>query len=362
MLNLFLLVLLSRGVYALMWFYIAPLLPAMLRDYGVDPAYAGLLPAAFVVGAALMQLPASYLGARYGHNKVAGFGMVLFGVSSVLMALAPSWGWALAFRALGGVGAGLFFSTAGAVLVALSPSSVGSALGWYGASFNLGGFVGFYWGAVASVLGWRPALALPGLLSAALGVALVRHGAVKSRPSLEWRAAAYGLASFPFWGAVYAANNLAATWLHLYRGVGEWAAGAVSSASMLSGLLGGLTGRLYDAGGRGRSALLAAASTASIAFLAMPWAPLEAVPLLAFLYGLSFSTYMTGVYAASSRAAQNPASALAVINVTNMALGLHVSYLFSWLMAQSPDYPWLFLASLALASAVATYAVVVRAI
>ncbi len=67
--------------------------------------------------------------------------MVIFGASSVLMSAAPRWGWALGFRALGEVGAGLFFSTAGAVLVALRPNAVRSALERYNASFNLGGFV-----------------------------------------------------------------------------------------------------------------------------------------------------------------------------------------------------------------------------
>jgi MFS family permease len=77
----------------------------MLREFGVAPSAAGLLPAAFIVGAAAAQLPASYLGARYGHDRVAGIGMAIFGASSVLMSAAPRWEWALGFRALGGVGA-----------------------------------------------------------------------------------------------------------------------------------------------------------------------------------------------------------------------------------------------------------------
>jgi Arabinose efflux permease len=163
MLNLFYLILFARGVYALMWFYTSPVIPTMLREFGVAPAAAGLLPAAFIVGAAATQLPASYLGARYGHDRVAGVGMVIFGASSVLMSVAPRWEWALGFRALSGVGAGLFFSTAGAVLVALRPNAVGSALGWYNASFNIGGFLGYYWGYVASAVGWRSALGIPGV-------------------------------------------------------------------------------------------------------------------------------------------------------------------------------------------------------
>ncbi|MGC9131209.1 MAG: MFS transporter [Pyrobaculum sp.] len=358
--NLFALVLLSRAVYSLMWFFTAPVLPAVLRDFEVDPAQAGLLPAVFIIGAAATQIPASYLGALYGHDKVAGLGMVIFGASSILLSLSPGWIWLLLFRALGGVGAGLFFSTAGAVLVALRPNAVGSALGWYNASFNIGAFAGYYWGFAAAVLGWRPALAAPGALSIALGLLLLRGRGLRSPASISRGAVAYGLASFPFWGAVYAANNLTATWLHLFRNLSEGVAGAISSAAMVSGFFGGLLGRLYDRLRRKHVLLLGAPLVSTLVYLAIPGAPLWTAPLLVFLYGMSFNAYITSVYAAASRRAENPASALAIINIVNMALGLHFSYAFSWLMTQSPEYPWHMLSLLTFISALSTYIVANR--
>lgn len=360
MLNLFYLILFARGVYALMWFYTSPVIPTMLREFGVAPAAAGLLPAAFIVGAAATQLPASYLGARYGHDRVAGVGMVIFGASSVLMSVAPRWEWALGFRALGGVGAGLFFSTAGAVLVALRPNAVGSALGWYNASFNLGSFVGYYWGYVASAVGWRLALGVPGVLATALGVALLKGHDFKTKAFVNWKTALFGLASFPFWGAVYAANSLTATWIHLYRNVGEDVAGAISSASMISGFFGGFVGKFYDRAKNKLYIFLGAPITATLAYITLPYIPLGAAPLLIFLYGLSFSTYITAVYAVASKISENPAAALAMINVTNMALGLHLSYVFSWLMTAGPIYPWFLLSMSAFSSAVSTYIVLKR--
>lgn len=352
------LVLLSRAVYALMWFYIAPVLPMMLREFNVDPALAGVLPAVFIVGAATAQLPASFIGAKFGHNKIAGIGLIIFGISSIAVGLSPSWEWALFFRALGGLGAGLFFSTAGAVLIVLKPDAVGSILGWYNASFNLGGFLGYYWGYVASLVGWRIAIAIPGVISAAFGAMLLKSASLKSETSISWKTSVFGLASFPFWGAVYAANSLTATWLHLFRGMEESYAGAISSASMLSGFFGGVFGRLYDRTKNKRRLLLYTPIFASIAYLAMPDTPIEAAPLLAFIYGASFSAYITAVYATASKVSRNPASALAVINVINMALGLHFSYAFSLLMAFSPTYPWLLLSALAFLSAIATYIVI----
>jgi DHA1 family inner membrane transport protein len=75
---------------------------------------------------------------------------------------------------------------------------------------------------------------------------------------------------------------------------------------------------------------------------------------------LSFSAYVTAVYAVVSKISENPAAALAVVDVTDMALGLHLSYVFSWLMAVGPMYPWLFLSMSAFSSAVSTYIVLNR--
>jgi DHA1 family inner membrane transport protein len=126
--------------------------------------------------------------------------MAIFEASSILMSAAPRWEWALGFRALGGVGAGLFFSTADAVLVALRPNAVGAALGWYNASFNLGGFVGYYWGYVTPAVGWRLALGVPGVLATALGMALLKGHDFKTKTFINWKAALFGLASFPLLG------------------------------------------------------------------------------------------------------------------------------------------------------------------
>lgn len=348
---MFFLVLISRVVYALMWFYIAPMLPLMLKDFRVSPGNAGLLPAMFIAGAALTQIPAGYMGARIGHNKTAGLGMAVFGSSAILTSLADSWEKILLFRALGGIGAGLFFSTAGAVLVILRHKDPAAALGWYNATFNLGAFFGYYWGYIAGAVGWRLASALPGLLAVVLGLGLVQGPSVKSPTAFNWRAFRLGLASFPFWGSVYAANSLTATWANLYRDVGEETAGAISSTAMLSGLFAGAMGRLY----RFRHTVFFAPVAASVVYLAIPHVPTYLIPLPVFIYGLSFSIYITAVYTIASRRAENPASALAVINVTNMALGMHLSYLFSWLMEMSPTYPWLSLSLLVLTSALTTY-------
>ncbi|MEZ0248325.1 MAG: MFS transporter [Thermoproteus sp.] len=348
--RLFLYVLASRAVYALLWFYTAPLLPAMAGDLSATQAELGLLPAAFIAGAAAAQIPASWLGSKIGDVKTAGLGLLLLGVGSAAVGLAVTWPEALAFRATAGVGAGLFFSTAGAALVALRPRAVGSALGLYNASFNVGALVGYYWGYVAEASGWRAAVVAPGVIAAAMSAPLLSQGGFKHEMRLDRSALSLGLASFPIWGAAYAANSLTASWLELYRGAPPSIAGAISSASMASGLLGGLLGAIYDRSRDKRLVFVASAVATSASMATMPWDPLPLVPAAVFAYGSAYTIYMTSIYAEGS-ASGSPSSALAVINFVDMALGLNMSYLFSYAMALSPPLAWELVAAAASTSA-----------
>ncbi|CCC80720.1 permease of the major facilitator superfamily [Thermoproteus tenax Kra 1] len=346
-------ILAARAVYALMWFYLAPLLPAMIQDFSVPPSESGLMPAFFIIGAAAAQIPASWIGSKIGDIRTAGLGLFTLGIGSSLVATSPNWWTALAFRAISGVGAGLFFSTAGAALVALRPRSAGSALGWYNASFNIGAFAGYYWGYAAHLLGWRAAALAPALLAVAMSAPLIKEPGLRSSASLSWRAAKLGLASFPIWGAAYAANSLTATWLHFYRGVPASAAGAISSATMASGLLGGMLGSIYDRVRNKRAVPFYSAFLTAVAMAALPLAPAEISPLLVFSYGLGYTVYITSIYAMGAKLG-NPSAALAVINVIDMSLGMGFSYVFSYTMELNPAIPWAILSALALISATAT--------
>jgi len=80
------------------------------------------------------------------------------------------------------------------------PDAVATALGWYSASFNIGAFAGFYWGYVASLTGWRFALAIPGALAIVLGTLIFRSPPVKGASKFNWKAHSFGLASLTFGG------------------------------------------------------------------------------------------------------------------------------------------------------------------
>lgn len=350
--RLFYYILGARAVYALLWFYVSPLLPLMARDLAVQEAQLGLLPAAFIAGAAAMQIPAAWIGAKIGDVRTAGIGLLLLGLGSALVGFSGTWQEALAFRALAGAGAGLFFSTAGAALVSLKPGATGTALGWYNASFNVGALTGYYWGYVAAAMGWRAAAILPGVAASAVAAPLLTQKGFKHGHKLDRSAIALGLASFPIWGAVYATNSLAATWLSYYKDVPPSLAGAISSASMASGLLGGALGSIYDKARKKEVVLVAASALSSASMALVPSSPPAVVPLAVFAYGASYTVYITAIYAEGSRRS-SPSSALAVINVIDMALGLNASYIFSYAMSIYPPLAWYSTAALALVSSYA---------
>ena len=99
---------------------------------------------------------------------------------------------------------------------------------------------------------------------------------------------------------------------------------------MASGFLGEFFGRLHDKTQKKLCLLTAAPLLAAGAYALTPFAPVYGLFLLAFTYGAALSAYITAIYATAS---------FAVVNATNVAPGLHASYLFSWLMAYSPALP-----------------------
>lgn len=343
-------VLAARMVYALQWFHIAPLMPAILSSLGVPTQYAGLLSTAFIVGAASTQMPAGLLGAKIGNARTAGVGLLLLSLTSLLLAASDNFVELLALRALGGAGAGLFFSTA-AALVADGGKGLGLRLGAYNAMFNLGALAAMAWGFLGEAMGWRTAAALPSPFGIALSAQLLAVGGYRSRAAAGWRAVYLGLASAPFWGAAYAAQSLMPTWLQKYGGVGQGYSGLLTSASMLSGLMGGALGSLFDRAEDKQRYIAAVAAVGAAAFASTPFLPVFASAFAAFAFGSAYTLYITAIYALGVRS--GGASALGAINFIDMSLGVWASDAFSLAMSAWPPAPWLLLASFAAVSGVA---------
>lgn len=97
-------------------------LPQMARQWQIDPAQTlWVVNANQVASLVLLLLPLAALGDRLGYKRVYLWGMLVFGLSSVLAALAPSLQWLIVARALQGMGMAGALSVNGALVRQIYP-------------------------------------------------------------------------------------------------------------------------------------------------------------------------------------------------------------------------------------------------
>lgn len=81
----------------------------LVRTFEMSGAELGLLHSSFFYLYAALQLPAGIFTDYAGSRKTAVYGTLAMSVGSVVFALSPSYVWALAARALLGVGASVLY-------------------------------------------------------------------------------------------------------------------------------------------------------------------------------------------------------------------------------------------------------------
>lgn len=152
-------------------------LPALIREFGLSPAQAGLLGSAGLLGMLLGAALGGRLADRLGRKAVVGYSLFLAGAGSLLTALAPGVGWLFLFRFLTGVGLGAELPVAASLMGEMSPRAHRGrmvvlleafwALGWL-----LAALLGYL---LVPSWGWRAAFlagALPVLYAAYLRLSL----------------------------------------------------------------------------------------------------------------------------------------------------------------------------------------------
>ncbi|HVM12538.1 MAG TPA: MFS transporter [Actinomycetota bacterium] len=134
---------------------IVPVLPLYARSFGVGKAEVGLLLSSFALMRLVFDLVAGPLVDRAGPRAVATGGAVVVALSGALSALAPSFGFLLAARAVGGAGSSLLFAAVMShLLQAVPPGRMARTMSLYYASFLLGMVLGQpVGGLIASIAG-----------------------------------------------------------------------------------------------------------------------------------------------------------------------------------------------------------------
>ncbi len=171
------------GVFFLGWIFmyadrtvLSPALPAIGAEWRLNTAQLGLISSLFFLLYAAMQIPTGFLADRFGRKLLLVPGYLLFGVTTVFSAFAPSYGVFLLLGALSGAGQGTYYPTQFSLSSEAIPQRVrglGSAIINSGQAFGISlGFV------VASVVafdlraGWRAPFAILGCATVVAGLVL----------------------------------------------------------------------------------------------------------------------------------------------------------------------------------------------
>ncbi len=148
--NRTLLVLAAGGLaYALAQTMIVPALPEIQRTFGGDPADATWLLTAFLLTAAVATPLLGRLGDMYGKEHWLLISLGVFGLGSVVSAVAGSLGVMIAGRAIQGAGGAIFPLAIGIIRDEFPREKVATGIGTISAMFGIGGGVGLV---VAGVL------------------------------------------------------------------------------------------------------------------------------------------------------------------------------------------------------------------
>lgn len=258
-----------------------PLIPLIAAEgIGIDEIGLAASLAMFLYGAG--SLTSGLASSLLGDVRALALSLVLEGLASILVLFAEARTLLILFP-LAGLAGSLYHPLANALIMRRFPTQVGKALGVHGAGGNLAQVaypVASF--ALASVLGWRAALAVFGLVMVALAASMSRWPAKRVRVAVLTRSALREAAggSIPLAVLVATAYGLSyrgvemflPAFLQIERGADPALASAALSLMLLVGAVGQYVGgKLSDAAGSAVALLLATvAGFASILLLAAP--------------------------------------------------------------------------------------------
>jgi EmrB/QacA subfamily drug resistance transporter len=174
-------------------------MPLIAKEFSLSAVALGWVPTAYMLAAAMFLVPFGRLADLHGRKRVFASGIAVFGLGSVLSALAPTGPAFIASRAVQGIGGAMIFGTGMAILTSVfPPRERGRAIGINTAAVYVGLSSGpVLGGFLTHTFGWRSILlvTIP-LALAVLAITLVKlegEWAEARGEGFDWRGAlAYG--------------------------------------------------------------------------------------------------------------------------------------------------------------------------
>ncbi len=132
-------------------------LPAISSEFLTDAIILSWIPTSFLLACAIFAVPFGRIADIYGMKKVFTYGMIIFTISSLLCALAPSDISLIGFRVIQGIGTAMVFVTSLAIVTAVyPPQERGKAIGYTVGAVYVGLSIGPALGGIMTqYLGWR---------------------------------------------------------------------------------------------------------------------------------------------------------------------------------------------------------------
>jgi MFS family permease len=162
-------------IYAVNWLNVGAIFVLMGPDLGSGVGGLGALTSAFYLGIGLAQIPGGVMAARWGPRNTVVVGVLLSSLSALGTSAATDIAQATALRFLVGAGMALVFAPAVVIVARLIRGGrTGTGVGLFNSAFDIGGVVGIFgWVVLATIIGWRPSLALSGGIGVMTGLLIM---------------------------------------------------------------------------------------------------------------------------------------------------------------------------------------------
>ena len=348
--------LVARVVYAYNWYDVGGVLPLLGARFGIGTVELGIVLSAFLLGAAVFQLPAGYVAMRWGARSTSITALGVMGAFALASAASPNWMVLALLRFGAGGGAAFFFAPALGLVTAYYPSGRrGFMVGAFIAGFSVGSGIGLFASAyLGPTVGWSVPIGLGGALL--LGVALVSVLFLPRTPN-ETKTPVRGLwgASRPvlrspglwgvalggggLWGGYYIAAQYFVNFAHVVHPSWSLALAAAAPTVMIAVEVPGgpFGGRLGERSRDMRRALVAWGIVAGILLVAVPFlslgTELAAFAVLGFSDGVTFTLlYLIPMYLPEV-IGNRVALGLALVNFVQILIGGAIALGFAFVAA-----------------------------
>ncbi|MEX1349903.1 MAG: MFS transporter [Desulfobacterales bacterium] len=156
------------GMYYVNRFNYSPMIPLLKDDLGITNTQAGWLMALFFISYTIFQLPAGFLGDRFGPRKVLTWGAIISIAGNLIFSQATAFGILSLGQLVNGLGQSMGWTSSLKLIVSWFPRSRrATAIGFFATCVTAGSSFGIRLsGLLGDHLGWRSSFIIPPVLLA----------------------------------------------------------------------------------------------------------------------------------------------------------------------------------------------------